>query len=88
MLLEGRIKYVIYNTSEGYRIQAIPLRRQKFGYRKGLYYKGRGLEREALKLVTGLEDITFIHNQGHIAGSVTKESAIKLAEMSLYDFYS
>jgi uncharacterized UPF0160 family protein len=88
MLLEGRIKYVIYFADNGFKIQAIPLGRTQFSFRKGLFYRWRGLPEDELIKASGIKDIQFIHVQGYIGGAKSKESAIQIAEMSLYDKFS
>lgn len=38
---------------------------------------------EKLKALSGIEDIEFVHATGFIGGAVSKESTIKMADLSL-----
>jgi len=52
--------------------------------RKGIKEEWRGIkDQEKLVNLSGIADIDFVHASGFIGGAVSKQSAIKMAEMSI-----
>lgn len=80
----GEILYVLFpDSSNCWRIAAVPLNSTSFDSRKKLPEPWRGLRDDALSEKTGVEGCTFIHAAGFIGGAQTKEAVVKLATMSL-----
>jgi uncharacterized UPF0160 family protein len=85
MCIEGMIDYVIFQNENGFMIQAVPLRKGKYKYRKGLYIRYRGLENEEFCKASGIKDGKFVHVNGFIGATGSFKTALELAELSLYD---
>ena len=82
--IEGRIEFVIFVDSSGsWRVSTVPVTSTSFKFRKGLPEKLRGLRDEELSAKSGIPDCIFIHAAGFIGGAKSKESALKLAKLSL-----
>ena len=77
--IEGKIKYVIYQTPDSYRVQAVNVKGEAFKQRLPLKKEWRGLGNEELKKASGLEKIVFCHHSGFIGGGVDYETALKMA---------
>ena len=84
--LENKPLYVIFaDSSNGWRVRAIPVSSTSFVLRKALPERLRGLRDENLVQLTGIETVTFVHMSGFIGGAKTKEDAMKLAELALQE---
>ncbi|CAL9738351.1 hypothetical protein MOSE0_N09274 [Monosporozyma servazzii] len=82
--IEGAIEFVIFVDSAGsWRVSTVPVSSTSFKFRKGLPEELRGLRDEELSNKSGVPGCVFIHAAGFIGGAKTKESALKLAKMSL-----
>lgn len=56
--------------------------------RKGIKEEWRGIkDQEKLVNLSGIADIDFVHASGFIGGAVSKQSAIKMAEMSIWIYF-
>ena len=74
---------ILKNGDTDYRVGTIPINEGSFKFRKGLLTSWRGLENSKLIELSGINDITFVHANGFIGGAQTKESALKMAVLSL-----
>ncbi|CCK71230.1 Myg1p KNAG_0G01720 [Huiozyma naganishii CBS 8797] len=82
--LEGVIEFVIFQDSMGsWRVATVPVSSTSFKFRRGLPEPLRGLRDAELSEKSGVPDCIFIHAAGFIGGAKQKESALKLAQMSL-----
>ncbi|KAK5781258.1 hypothetical protein RI543_001305 [Arxiozyma heterogenica] len=82
--IENTIEFVIFIDSSGsWRVSTVPVTSTSFKFRKGLPEELRGLRDEELSEKSGVPDCIFIHAAGFIGGAKSKESALKLAKMSL-----
>lgn len=80
----GEILYVLFpDNSNSWRIAAVPINSTSFDSRKKLPEPWRGIRDDALSQLTGVPDCVFIHAAGFIGGAKSKESVIKLAQLSL-----
>lgn len=80
----GDIQYVLFpDSSNNWRIAAVPLNSTSFDSRKKLPEPWRGLRDDALSKETGVEGCVFIHAAGFIGGAKSKDAVIKLAQMAL-----
>ncbi len=64
-------------------IRMVPVELGSFENRISLKEEWRGKNREQLEQLTGLKDFHFCHANGFIGSTDTKESAIKVAEMTI-----
>lgn len=82
--IENIIEFVLFVDSSGsWRVSTVPVTSTSFKFRKGLPEELRGLRDEELSEKSGVPDCIFIHAAGFIGGAKNKESALKLAKMSL-----
>jgi len=82
--IQGKIKFVILKTDfkeDDWRVQAISVHKNSFENRVDLLFKG--LRDDELSKAAGISDGVFVHMTGFIGGVKSKDSAIKLAIMSL-----
>uniref|UniRef100_A0A0N5B6J6 UPF0160 protein MYG1, mitochondrial n=1 Tax=Strongyloides papillosus TaxID=174720 RepID=A0A0N5B6J6_STREA len=86
-LEESDICFVIYkdNINNRYRIQAIPARESAntFRNRASLKEEWRGLDKESLIKVSGIDDIDFVHASGFIGAASSFDSVVKMGLESL-----
>jgi len=76
--------YVLYPSQTGeWRIQTVPVEPGSFENRKSLPKQWAGLSDKELIEVTGIDDAMFCHNGLFIAGAVSFESTMKMANMAL-----
>ncbi|EKM61023.1 uncharacterized protein PHACADRAFT_247325 [Phanerochaete carnosa HHB-10118-sp] len=77
--------YVIYpdETSDQWRVQAVPVAPESFESRKALPEIWRGLRDDELSKVSGIDSCVFVHASGFIGGNKTKDGALKLAKFAL-----
>ncbi|WP_246941610.1 MYG1 family protein [Bacillus pinisoli] len=81
---DGEVKFVIYkDPRKGYLIQVVPVGRNTFEARKDLPEQWAGKEADELNRMIGIEDAIFAHPARFIAGAKSKESIMKMAELSL-----
>ncbi len=82
--IKDQIIFAIYSSqANDFRVQTVPLNLGNFRFRKGLHVDWRGIEKEKLAQISGIEDINFCHTSGFIGGARTFESALKMADISL-----
>ncbi len=76
---------VIYpeKNKEKWMVRMIPKELNSFENRIGLKEQWRGETKEKLFEMTGIDDFIFCHANGFIASTITKNSAIKLASLTL-----
>lgn len=79
------VLFVVYPDSSDnqYQIRTVPVALGSFKARKDLPAAWAGLRNEHLARVTGVPDAVFAHNALFIGGAVSKEGALKLAELAL-----
>ena len=76
--------YVCYPSESGdWRVQAVPDAPDSFGMRQPLPAAWAGAAAAELRRLTGLDDITFVHNNLFIAAALSQASALKMAELAL-----
>ncbi|CEP63048.1 Myg1p LALA0_S07e01244g [Lachancea lanzarotensis] len=82
--IENQILFVLFADSSGkWRVSTVSLSATSFKFRKGLPEPLRGLRDEELSEKSGLPGCIFIHAAGFIGGASSKETVLKLAQMSL-----
>ncbi|SCU83736.1 LAME_0C06370g1_1 [Lachancea meyersii CBS 8951] len=82
--IENEILFVLFADSSGkWRVSTVSLSATSFKFRKGLPEPLRGLRDEELSEKSGLPGCIFIHAAGFIGGASSKETVLKLAQMSL-----
>ena len=82
--IENQIEFVLFEDSgKSWRVSTVPVSSTSFQFRKGLPEVLRGLRDDVLSEKSGVPDCIFIHAAGFIGGAKTKESAYRLAKMSL-----
>lgn len=80
---DDKVKFVIFPSGKEYRVSTVPIENGSKFFVKGLKESLRGKEKEVINNDLGIEDAVFIHNSGFIGGTVSYESALKMAEASL-----
>jgi len=75
--------FVIYNSSDEWRVVAMRLGHNSFGNRKDFPKAWAGLRDEKLQKISGVPDAIFCHNNLFLVGVKSKEGAIKLANLAL-----
>uniref|UniRef100_A0A6M2DKM9 Uncharacterized protein n=1 Tax=Xenopsylla cheopis TaxID=163159 RepID=A0A6M2DKM9_XENCH len=81
--IEGKLKFVIFQTYDVWRVQAIPVQPKSFVVRQPLQPKWWGYRDEKLDEVSGISGCIFCHSTGFIGGNKTREGALKMALESL-----
>lgn len=83
--ITGRTLFVIFKDrfNGSYRVQAVPVEPSSFESRQLLAVEWRGLSFAKLAEVSGVPDSIFVHHSGFIGGAQSKDSAIKMAELTL-----
>ena len=62
----------------------MPAKEGSFELRKGIKNEWRGIkDMEKLIELSGIPDIDFVHANGFIGGAVSKQSTLKMAELSI-----
>lgn len=81
----GQILFVVQpeKDNKSYRVYTVRAKQGFFDHRKGL--KGKGLVNDELDSFLGLKGCTFVHVSGFTGGANTKETALKMAILSLSD---
>jgi uncharacterized UPF0160 family protein len=83
---EEQVLFVVFPDVSGeWRIQVVPKELGQFGARKDLPESWAGLRASELAEITGVEDAVFCHKGRFIAGTKTRESILKLAEIAFND---
>jgi uncharacterized UPF0160 family protein len=78
------VQFVIYkDPRKGYLIQVVPVRTNTFEARKDLPSEWAGKSAEELNAIIGIEDAIFAHPARFIAGAKSRESIMKMAEISI-----
>lgn len=75
--------FIVYNSSDEWRIVAMRSDYNSFGNRKKLPSTWSGLRDVEFQKVSRVPDATFCHRGLFLAGAKSKEGAIKLAELAL-----
>ena len=84
---EGKLKFAITKDGRGlWKVMAVPPKPNTFDIRVPLHIDWRGLRNKELQEKSGITDAEFVHRAGFIGGAWSKESAIKMAEISIKDF--
>lgn len=80
---DDKVKFVIFPSGKEYRVSTVPIENGSKFFVKGLKESLRGKEKEVINNDLGIEDAVFVHNSGFIGGTVSYESALKMAKASL-----
>ena len=76
--------YVVFPSSRGgYVVQGIPSAIGRFEQRKPFPKDWWGKSAEELKIITGVDDITFCHNTGFLVSVSSLEGALKVAKIAV-----
>jgi uncharacterized UPF0160 family protein len=75
--------YVIYPTSDGWGLQAVPAAPGSFENRRSLPAEWGGLGSEELAAATGVEDAVFAHVAGFYASAGSREGITALAKLAM-----
>lgn len=78
-----KIKFVIFPNGKQYRVSTVPIENGSKFFVKGLKESLRGKDKEVINNDLGIEDAVFVHNTGFIGGTISYESALKMAKASL-----
>lgn len=82
--ITGELKFLVFpDSSNGWRVRAIPVDPDSFVCRMFLHEDWRGLRNEALSTLANIPGCIFCHANGFIGGNITKEGAIEMAVKSL-----
>lgn len=80
----GEILFVLFeDSSSKWRVSTVPVSATSFKFREGLPEPLRGLRDNELSEKSGLPGCIFIHAAGFIGGADSKDTVLKLAQMSL-----
>ena len=72
--------FVVAPSERGWKVQPIPCKYTENGFRKGFPQKWYGYNKGNYNIKAIPKNVEFIHSQGFLAISKTKEDAIKLCE--------
>jgi len=78
-----RALYVVYPSAGTWRVQGVPAVYGAPGVRKALPEAWGGLDGAALAALAGVADATFAHRGLFIAGAVSREGALALAQLAV-----
>ncbi|KAI9505811.1 hypothetical protein GGI25_001219 [Coemansia spiralis] len=79
-----KLIYVLYpDTSNAWRVQAVPEKPGSFVSRHALPEAWRGVRDDALSERAGIEGCIFVHQSGFIGGNKTRDGALALARKAL-----
>lgn len=81
--LSPKIAYVIYQDSNSWRIQCMPISPGSFELRDSLPSSWFGLRDDELSAVSGVEGCVFCHATGFVAGNHTRQGVIDMAVKAL-----
>ncbi|MFA5142105.1 MAG: MYG1 family protein [Candidatus Woesearchaeota archaeon] len=78
-------KFLVHkgSNSKQWAVTCVPAELGTYNYRKKLPLVWAGLRDEQLQNLTGVKDALFCHNGRFTAGAISREGAIKLAELAL-----
>lgn len=80
----GELKFMISQDQRGlWKIQTLPAKKGSFDIRTPLHKEWSGLRQAELAAKSGVSDAEFVHRACFIGGAWSKESAIKMAELSI-----
>ena len=79
----NNILYVLYNTGDSCRVQAVPQRLDGFENRKSMPESWCGLRDQELSDKTGVPGCVFVHASGFIGGNKTEEGALEMARLAV-----
>lgn len=80
----SNIEFVIFPSTTGeWRVRAVPQKLGSFFSRKLLPREWSGKRNSELALITGVSDAEFCHPACFIAGAVSREGAVKMAEIAI-----
>ncbi len=79
------VRFVVYpdSTDAQYQLRTVPVTPESFTARLDLPRAWAGLRDQALADVSGVPDAVFCHNGCFIAGAVSLEGALRMAELAL-----
>lgn len=81
---ESDAKFVVYPSFNGeWKVQGVPVEKGAFDVKVQFPDQWAGLESDKLSEVTGVPGCIFCHRGLWIAGTTSKQAAIRLAEMAL-----
>ncbi|CAG8491568.1 3681_t:CDS:10 [Paraglomus brasilianum] len=80
---DTRPLYIIYHSSNSWRVQAVPAALNLFDSRKPLPEAWRGLRDAELSERAGVKDCTFVHMSGFTGGNATLEGVLEMAKKAL-----
>lgn len=76
------IWFVVYPSRRGgYNFQGIPTKPGEGDQRKAIPRNWRGVPKEQLRKITGVNDANFVHIAGYLGGAESFEGAMKMAKM-------
>ena len=76
------IWFVVYPSRRGgYNFQGIPTKPGEGDQRKAIPSNWRGVPKEQLRKITGVNDANFVHIAGYLGGAESFEGAMKMAKM-------
>ena len=83
-------RFVVYPVPGGndefrWHVQAVPVTERSFENRRDLPEAWRGMDRDALVRMTGIDDILFVHRGGFLAVTGSRASALQVAYQALDD---
>jgi len=81
-LLE-EVLYALYSDGKGWRVQAVPKKKDGFEDRKGLPDVWRGVRDDELSSLSDIDGCVFVHASGFIGGNKTYEGALEMARKAL-----
>lgn len=78
-----KIVFVIFQSGHEYRVSTVPVENGSKEFLKGIKESLRGKTSEVINNDLDILDGVFVHNSGFIGGTVSYESAVKMAKASL-----
>ncbi|OAF66733.1 hypothetical protein A3Q56_05334 [Intoshia linei] len=81
--IEGQILFVIIEKSDSWRVICVPVRLDSFKSRKPLLEEWRGYHNNDLQKISGIPDAVFVHDSGFCGGCLSKESTLKMLQITL-----
>lgn len=82
-LSETPIKFVLFNSTDSWRVQSVSVTPTSFVLRQPLNEAWQGMREEELCKVSGVDGCIFVHASGFIGGNRTREGALEMAIKSL-----
>lgn len=78
-----KIVFVIFQNGHEYRVSTVPVENGSKKFLKGIKESLRGKTSEFINNELDIVDGVFVHNSGFIGGTISYESALKMAKASL-----